>query len=123
MTTKSRPETIPAGFILAVTNKAAARVATVVGEYNLPKTAGLRVAVVEGGCSGLNYDVKIAEGPGDEDTTFVLNGVNVFVNPFSAQYVGGMEIDWISSMQESRFVFANPNETGGCGCGVSFTID
>ncbi|MCH7776054.1 MAG: iron-sulfur cluster assembly accessory protein, partial [Gemmatimonadetes bacterium] len=53
---------------------------------------------------------------------FVLNGTNIFVNAFSAQYISGMTIDWTSSMQESRFVFNNPNATGGCGCGVSFTV-
>ena len=123
LATKSHPETIPPGFILTVTDKAAARVAHAIEEFDFPDGAGLRVGITDGGCSGLNYDVGIAERPGDDDTVFVLNGVNVFVNPFSAQYIGGMEIDWVSSMQESRFVLANPNETGGCGCGVSFTVE
>ncbi len=92
-------------------------------EFELPEAAGLKVGVTEGGCSGLNYDVQVAEGPGDDETVFVLNGTNVFVNAFSAPHVSGMTIDWISSMQESRFVFDNPNATGGCGCGVSFTVE
>ena len=123
MTTKAIPETFPPGFLLTVTDKAAARVAKVIKEFALPDAAGLKVGVTEGGCSGLNYDVQVAEGPGDDDTVFVLNGANVFVNAFSARYVSGMAIDWISSMQESRFVFDNPNATGGCGCGVSFTVE
>ncbi len=123
MTTKAIPETFPPGFLLTVTDKAAERVTTVTKEFELPEAAGLKVGVTEGGCSGLNYDVQVAEGPGDDETVFVLNGTNVFVNAFSAPYVSGMAIDWISSMQESRFVFDNPNATGGCGCGVSFTVE
>ncbi len=123
MTTNAMPETFPPGFLLTVTDKAAERVAKVLGEFDLPEAAGLKIGVTEGGCSGLNYDVKVAEGPGDDDTVFVLNSTKVFVNAFSAPYVSGMTIDWISSMQESRFVFDNPNATGGCGCGVSFTVE
>ena len=123
MTAKTIPETFPPGFLLTVTDKATERVAKVIGEFDLPEAAGLKIGVTEGGCSGLNYDVQVAEGPGDDDSVFVLNGTNVFVNAFSAQYVSGMTIDWISSMQESRFVFDNPNATGGCGCGVSFTVE
>ena len=123
MTTQSQPDTIPAGFILSITDGAARRVAQAIGENDLPAEAGLRAGVTEGGCSGLNYDVRIAEGPDETETTYVLNGTNVFVSAFSAQYISGMSIDWISSMQESRFVFENPNATGGCGCGVSFTVD
>ncbi len=123
MTAKAMPETFPPGFFLTVTDKATERVAKVVGEFDLPEAAGLKIGVTEGGCSGLNYDVQVAEGPGDDDTVFVLNSTNVFVNAFSAPYVSGMTIDWISSMQESRFVFDNPNATGGCGCGVSFTVE
>jgi iron-sulfur cluster assembly protein len=45
----------------------------------------------------------------------------VFVDPFSAQYLGGTTIDYVSSMQGSGFTFKNPNATGGCGCGSSFS--
>ena len=122
MKTNTLPETFPPGFLLTISDKGAARVAEVIGQHNLPAGAGLRAGVTEGGCSGLNYDVKIAEEPNPDETVFVLNGTNIFVNAFSAQYISGMTIDWTSSMQESRFVFNNPNATGGCGCGVSFTV-
>ena len=120
--TNTLPETFPPGFLLTITDKGAARVAEVIGQYKLPEGAGLRAGVTEGGCSGLNYDVEVAEEPNPDETVFVLNGTNIFVNVFSAQYISGMTIDWTSSMQESRFVFNNPNATGGCGCGVSFTV-
>ena len=108
-------------FTLTITDEAAKRVRDVING-GLPETAGLRVGVVEGGCSGLNYDVRIAEGPDSGDTTIEINNTRVFVNEFSAQYINGMIVDWISSMQESRFVFQNPNETGNCGCGISFSV-
>jgi iron-sulfur cluster assembly protein len=76
---------------------------------------------VEGGCSGLNYDVKVVDRPGAGDSVRPSNGIRVFVDAFSAPHVNGMRVDWISTFQESRFVFENPNATGGCGCGVSFT--
>jgi len=123
MKTKTIPDTFPPGFILSLTDAAAARVAAVIDEFHLPEEAGLRAGVTEGGCSGLNYSVEVAEGPKPDEVVFVLNGANVFVDAFSAQYIKGMTIDWISSMQESRFVFDNPNATGGCGCGVSFTVE
>ena len=50
-----------------------------------------------------------------------INGVRVFVDGFSAQYLNGVTIDYVSSMQGSGFTFTNPNASGGCGCGSSFT--
>lgn len=111
-------------FALTLTDAAARRVREIVGLLEFaPETAGLRVHVVEGGCSGLNYDVQVVAGPGTDDAVHVINDTRVFVNPFSLPHVNGTAVDWISSFQESRFVFQNPNATGGCGCGISFTTD
>ena len=109
-------------FTLSITDEAAKRVRDVINNVGLPETAGLRVGVVEGGCSGLNYDVRITEAPDSDDTTIEINNTRVFVSEFSAQHIKGMSVDWVSSMQESRFVFQNPNETGNCGCGTSFSV-
>ena len=84
---------------------------------------GLRVAVQPGGCGCLTYTrVDEAEDKSAEDD-FVLDndGFKVFVDPFSAQYISGVTIDYVTSMQGSGFTFKNPNSTGGCGCGSSFT--
>ncbi len=113
---------IPKDFTITITDKAAERVRRVVEEHGLPATTGLRVGATEGGCSGFNYDVQVMEGPRAEDRVYEINGTSVFVNEFSMQYVSGMTVDWISSMQESRFVFQNPNATGECGCGTSFSV-
>jgi iron-sulfur cluster assembly protein len=85
-------------------------------------TAGLRVAVLPGGCSGFKYGLNIEERPFDDDIILDANGVRVFVDAFSAQYLSGTTIDYVSSMQGAGFTFENPNSTGGCGCGSSFTV-
>lgn len=111
-------------FMLTLTDAAAVRVREIATALGLPsEAAGLRVHVVEGGCSGFNYDVKVVERPDSDDTVLEINGTRVFVNELSAPHVNGLRVDWVSTFQESRFVFQNPNATGGCGCGVSFTVE
>jgi len=82
---------------------------------------GLRVSVQPGGCSGFRYGLLIEEKAADDDIVLDQEGYKVFVDPFSAQYLNGVTIDYVSSMQGSGFTFKNPNATGGCGCGSSFT--
>jgi iron-sulfur cluster assembly protein len=82
---------------------------------------GLRVSVQPGGCSGFRYGLLIEEQSADDDVIVEQGGFKVFVDPFSAQYLNGVTIDYVSSMQGSGFTFSNPNATGGCGCGSSFT--
>jgi len=83
--------------------------------------AGLRVSVQPGGCSGFKYGLLIEDQSADDDLVVQAEGVRIFVDPFSAQYLNGVTIDYVSSMQGSGFTFKNPNATGGCGCGSSFT--
>ena len=90
-------------------------------EEDLPETAGLRVRVVPGGCSGFQYSLNIEESSRQGDHVFDANGVRLFVDMFSAQYLNGVEIDYVNSMMGSGFAFNNPNSTGSCGCGSSFT--
>ena len=82
---------------------------------------GLRISVQPGGCSGFRYGLLIEEQKADDDLVVQQEGFSVFVDPFSAQYLDGVTIDYVSSMQGSGFTFSNPNATGGCGCGSSFT--
>lgn len=86
-----------------------------------PETGGLRVSVLPGGCSGFQYGLHIEDAPLDDDYVVQLGDVRLFVDEFSAQYLTGIEIGYRSSMQESGFTFNNPNATGGCGCGSSFS--
>ncbi len=85
------------------------------------ESAGLRVSVRPGGCSGFEYGLDIEEDPRDDDFVLARHGVRLFVDPFSAQYLSGIVIDYHTSFQGSGFSFENPNATGGCGCGSSFS--
>ncbi len=91
------------------------------GEEGLPETAGLRVRVVPGGCSGFQYSLNIEENSRQGDFVLDEKGVRLFVDMFSAQYLNGIEIDFVTSVMGSGFTFKNPNATGSCGCGSSFT--
>ena len=82
---------------------------------------GLRVSVQPGGCSGFKYGLLIEDQAAEDDLIVDQGEYRVFVDPFSAQYIGGVVIDYASSMQGSGFTFKNPNATGGCGCGSSFS--
>jgi iron-sulfur cluster assembly accessory protein len=92
------------------------------GEEGLPETTGLRVRVVPGGCSGFQYSLNIEEDSRQGDHVLDAHGVRLFVDMFSAQYLNGVEIDFVNSVMGSGFTFKNPNATGGCGCGSSFTV-
>ncbi len=110
------------GFTVTLTDAAAAEVRKFIAAEQVPvETAGLRVSVLPGGCSGFKYSLNIEERSLEDDMTMELNGVRLFVDGFSAQYLNGVTIDYVTSMQGSGFTFGNPNATGGCGCGSSFT--
>jgi iron-sulfur cluster assembly accessory protein len=112
----------PTGISLQLTDKAAEEVAKFIAAENVAmESAGLRVSVLPGGCSGFKYSLNIEERALEDDMVFEVNRVRVFVDGFSAQYLNGITIDYTSSMQGSGFTFSNPNATGGCGCGSSFT--
>jgi iron-sulfur cluster assembly accessory protein len=86
-----------------------------------PEAGGLRVSVQPGGCSGFKYSLLIEDAPAEDDTILEQDGYKIFVDPFSMQYLNGVNIDYVTSMQGSGFTFKNPNSTGGCGCGSSFS--
>ena len=110
------------GFALVITARAAEEVQKFIVQEQVPiESAGLRVSVLPGGCSGFKYSLNIEERALEDDMVSDVNGVRVFVDGFSAQYLTGVTIDYVSSMQGSGFTFSNPNATGGCGCGSSFT--
>ena len=110
------------GFSLVLTSRAAEEVQKFIAQEQVPtESAGLRVSVLPGGCSGFKYSLNIEERALEDDMVAEINGVRVFVDWFSAQYLSGVTIDYVSSMQGSGFTFNNPNATGGCGCGSSFT--
>jgi iron-sulfur cluster assembly accessory protein len=107
---------------LQVTESAATEIRKfMAGEEDLPQSAGLRVRVVPGGCSGFQYSLNIEEQSREGDFILDEKGVRMFVDMFSAQYLNGVEIDYVTGVMGSGFTFKNPNATGSCGCGSSFT--
>ena len=110
------------GFDLTLSARASEEVRKFMAAEQMSEAeAGLRVSVLPGGCSGFKYSLNIEERPIEDDMIFEVAGIRVFVDGFSAQYLNGTTIDYVSSMQGSGFTFSNPNASGGCGCGSSFT--
>jgi iron-sulfur cluster assembly accessory protein len=106
---------------VTVTPTAVAEVRRYIEEQGAAESAGLRVGVLPGGCSGFQYGLNIEDEAGEDDMILESNGLRLFVDPFSLQYLQGVEIDYVTTFQGSGFTFNNPNATGGCGCGSSFT--
>jgi iron-sulfur cluster assembly accessory protein len=81
----------------------------------------LRVAVVGGGCSGLQYKMDLQDGPANRDILVESGGVRVVVDPKSALYVTGSELDYVEALQDGGFKVKNPNAATSCSCGESFS--
>lgn len=83
----------------------------------------LRVAVQGGGCSGFEYALGFDRGVQEGDHEVVSQGVTVVVDPFSAPYLQGAEVDFLNTIEESGFKISNPNAVSACGCGHSFQVE
>ncbi|MDA7518407.1 iron-sulfur cluster assembly accessory protein [Akkermansiaceae bacterium] len=80
----------------------------------------LRIAVIGGGCSGLQYQMDLVDGPRDRDIMVESNGVKVVIDPKSALFVSGSELDYSDDLQQGGFKVSNPNALVTCSCGESF---
>jgi len=107
---------------LIITDNAIGEVKKFMENESVGTEAGLRIRVVPGGCSGFSYSMQIEEAPRQGDEIFDQSGLRVFVDMFSRQYLEGVQIDYVSSVMGSGFTFSNPNATGSCGCGSSFSV-
>jgi iron-sulfur cluster assembly protein len=85
-----------------------------------PKPAGLRIAVVGGGCSGFTYSMAFENNPGLLDKTYDFEGLKVFIDQASMLYLDGAQVDYVETLEGSGFKFDNPNVKSTCGCGSSF---
>lgn len=108
--------------IVELTETAAAKIRELQAEEPEGEASVLRVAVQGGGCSGFEYALGFDRGPQDGDLELSLHGVTVVVDPFSAPYLQGSTIDFLSGLQESGFKIDNPNVVAACGCGHSFQV-
>ena len=112
-----RPQTL-----VSLTPTAAGKIRELMAEDPEGETSVLRVAIQGGGCSGFQYGLGFDAGPVEGDEVMELEGVQVVVDPYSAPYLKGATIDFLTGLQESGFKIDNPNAAASCGCGHSFTV-
>jgi iron-sulfur cluster assembly accessory protein len=84
------------------------------------QNGALRLAVIGGGCSGLQYKMDLVDGPADRDILVESAGVRVVVDPKSALFVSGSVLDYSDDLQKGGFQVTNPNAVAHCSCGQSF---
>lgn len=106
--------------LVKLTENAAKKVSTLLTKQGRPGGV-LRVAVVGGGCSGLQYKMDLQDAPASRDILVESGGVRVVVDPKSALYVTGSELDYIEALQDGGFKVKNPNAATSCSCGESFS--
>src|SRR5690242_16966937 len=106
--------------LIKLTPNAAAKVGSLLTKQGRPGGV-LRVAVVGGGCSGLQYKMDLQDAPANRDILVETSGVKVVVDPKSALYVTGSELDYLDALQEGGFKVKNPNAATSCSCGESFS--
>jgi iron-sulfur cluster assembly protein len=106
--------------MVTVTESAAAKIKELMLEEPAGDVSVLRIAVQGGGCSGFQYALGFDRGPQDGDNEVEMHGVRVVVDPYSAPYIVGSEIDYVDALMGAGFAINNPNVTAACGCGSSF---
>jgi len=106
--------------LIKVTSGAARKVSSLLTKQGRPGGV-LRVAVIGGGCSGLQYKMDLQDAPANRDIMVESSGIKVVVDPKSALYVTGSELDFSDSLQEGGFKVKNPNAATSCSCGESFS--
>lgn len=106
--------------LVIVTEAAAARIKHLLDQDGKLQTHALRVKVVGGGCSGLQYQLSFDDRFTDGDTTVEAGSIRVVVDEKSALYLAGATVDFIDTLQETGFKIGNPGAKSTCGCGQSF---
>jgi iron-sulfur cluster assembly protein len=106
--------------IIEVSPNAQDRIKSLLDRDGKLDTHGLRLKVIGGGCSGLQYQLGFDEQVGDDDNEFRAGEVRIIVDDKSAVYLAGTVLDYVDTLQESGFKIENPNAKSTCGCGQSF---
>jgi len=105
--------------LIKVTEKASRKLLSLLEKQGKPNGA-LRLAVIGGGCSGLQYKMDLVDGPVDRDILVQSSNVRVIVDPKSALFVSGSILDYSEDLQKGGFQVTNPNAVAHCSCGQSF---
>ena len=116
----SIPETDGADVAISLTDKAVAEIAKISDSEGLGKHL-LRISVVGGGCSGMQYKMGFVETVNEHDQVVEKDGVRVVVDPKSGLYLAGTVVDFTDGLNGKGFTFNNPKATRTCGCGSSFS--
>ncbi len=106
--------------LLNITENAAEKIKELAAQEPEGDAEVLRIAVQGGGCSGFQYSLGFDRGLQDGDNEIAMHGVKVVVDPFSAPYLLGAEIDFVDALMGGGFAINNPNVVAACGCGSSF---
>jgi iron-sulfur cluster assembly accessory protein len=109
-----------ATLTMAVTDLAKAKLQQFLGDKPLT-SVGVRISVQPGGCSGASYGMEFADKPESGEVELNANGVRLFVHPMHAPLLNGIQVDFVDELMGGGFKISNPNATGGCGCGKSFS--
>lgn len=120
--TTSPTETTTEQELVTITEAAAEKAKALLEARELSE-GGLRVFVAGGGCSGYQYGMALARTVEDDDLVLDQMGVRIVVDPESAQYLQGAEIDYVDDVMKSGFSIYNPNATKSCACGSSFQTE
>src|SRR4030095_8406506 len=107
--------------LIRVTDKAANKLASLLQEKGSPDGA-LRLKVIGGGCSGLQYVMDLVDGPKEKDILVPTSNVRLVVDPKSALFVSGSVLDYSEDLQKGGFKVTNPNAVAHCSCGESFAV-
>ena len=107
---------------ITLTKRAEEKVKEILSDQPEPY-AGLRIQVVGGGCSGFQYRMGFDKNYNEQnDTVIEFEGLKVFIDKSSLLYMNGAEVDYVEGLHGAGFKFNNPNVTGSCGCGSSFSV-
>jgi iron-sulfur cluster assembly accessory protein len=107
--------------MVQMTEKAIGKVREIMASQT-PSPAGLRIAVVGGGCSGFSYSMAFENTPNMLDKTYQYGELKVFVDQASLLYLDGAEVDYVETLEGQGFKFNNPQVKSTCGCGSSFQV-
>ena len=105
---------------ISLTEPAALRVRSYLD--NRDNGIGLRVGVTKTGCNGWSYVINYADEIGEDDIVFEERGVTIVVDAKSLELIDGTEVDFVKNGLNEAFSFRNPNISGECGCGESFSV-
>jgi len=108
--------------MIQLSERAVTEIRKLIKDQGLAETAGVRVGVKGGGCSGFSYSLSFDPEPREGDKIFEQDAVRIFCDPKSFLYLDGTTLQFSDGLQGRGFQFQNPNATSTCGCGESFSV-